>query len=66
MVITMTFSPLEQPVVLLLQLLHLTLQQQQLLARDGGGRGIQRVAAAKPLPQGADLRLEGRPLLHAQ
>lgn len=54
------------PVILLLQLLHLTLQQQQLLASDGSGGGVQRVAEAKPLSQGADLCLQGRPLLQTQ
>lgn len=52
------------PVILLLKLLHLALQQQQLLASDGGG--VQGVAAAQPLLQGADLCLHGRLLLQTQ
>lgn len=49
------------PEVLLLQLFHLALQQQQLLARDGG-RGIQRVVLTQLLPEGARLRRQHRPL----
>lgn len=52
------------PVILLLQLLHLTLQEQQLLAGDGRGRAVCRVAAAQLLPQGAVIRLQGSLLLH--
>lgn len=52
------------PVILLLQLLHLTLQEQQLLAGDGRGRAVRRVAATQLLLQGAVLRLQGSLLLH--
>lgn len=51
------------PVVFLLELLHLTLQQQQLLASDGGG--VQRVTAAQLLLQSTCLCLKGRLLLQS-
>lgn len=51
------------PVILLLQLLHLTLQEQQLLAGDGRDGGVGRVAATQLLPQGAILHLQGGLLL---
>lgn len=52
------------PVILLLELLHLTLQEQQLLAGDGRGRAVRRVAATQLLLQGAVLHLQGSLLLH--
>lgn len=52
------------PVILLLQLLHLTLQEQQLLASDGRGGGVRRIVATQLLLQGAILHLQGSLLLH--
>lgn len=54
------------PVVLLLKLLHLSVQQQQLLACDGSGGGVQSVTATELLLQGAGLSLQGQPLLQSR
>lgn len=52
------------PVILFLQLLHLTLQEQQLLASYGCGGGVRRVATTQLLLQGAILHLQRSLLLH--
>lgn len=53
------------PVVLFLKLLHLSVQQQQLLACDGSGGGVQIVTATELLLQGAGLSLQRQPLFQS-